>query len=380
MIYLIDTIGTCTGAHYYDESFYKIFKERNIDVKVLSNFKSHYSYKLFDNFYKGSKIKKLFFFSKAYFKYICFILAHWKHNSFVYECFGMCTIDILFIILFTFSDKFIIDIHDMYSFHKTKIFPKIQSIIYRNLIKTVIIHSDKARKELLKLGFKGKIIYTPHLPYMFDKNYNISTIPKEIIASVEQSKINLLFFGDIRWSKGLDILINALDRLDGSYLSSINLIIAGTDKIDMLQREKEKITNTKFTCHIFNRRIEEQEVNYLFSNVDYIILPYRDIYQSGVLEVATYFKVPFIASDLNLFQAVLNNYPSFGHIFSPVSPEGLKQILINITENGGKINYYTDEDLERFFQDNEINDFVEKLRTYIFHVSKSNVDEPLSQD
>ena len=136
------------------------------------------------------------------------------------------------------------------------------------------------------------------------------------------------------------------------------------DKTDILQQEDEKITGGKFSCHVFNRRIEEQEVSYLFSNVDYIILPYKDIYQSGVLEVSIYFKVPFIASDLPLFRNAIETYPSYGYLFSPISSDGLSKTLSNIIENHVELNHYSTEDVTRYYMSDKVDKFVRELREW----------------
>ena len=50
--------------------------------------------------------------------------------------------------------------------------------------------------------------------YVFPKNYNKEHIANDIKSSFSKDRINLLFFGNVNESKGIDILLNAFNIYD----------------------------------------------------------------------------------------------------------------------------------------------------------------------
>ena len=100
----------------------------------------------------------------------------------------------------------------------------------------------------------------------------------------------------IKKSKGLDVIINAMKNIH----SDVDLIIAGrTRDIDFkdysFQIEKLKLNQR---IHPIVRYITNSERNMLFNFVDLVVIPYRQIYQSGVILLAMSYGIPVIASDL----------------------------------------------------------------------------------
>jgi Glycosyltransferase len=107
----------------------------------------------------------------------------------------------------------------------------------------------------------------------------------------------LLFFGQIKESKGLDILLEAMNLV---HDPDIHLIIAGSardvDPQDMIQSLVEPSVQNQI--HLHNRYISDQERDALFKACDVMIIPYRRIYNSGVLMMALSYGKTVIASDL----------------------------------------------------------------------------------
>jgi glycosyltransferase involved in cell wall biosynthesis len=97
------------------------------------------------------------------------------------------------------------------------------------------------------------------------------------------------------------------------------------------------------------RYIEDDELNYLFSKCQYVLLPYTEIYQSGVLEVVIYFQCPALMSDIPFFHHTLSEFPSFGHLFTPNTPEALADRIQTIAHGEGRLKaYFTEEDQKKY--------------------------------
>jgi len=108
----------------------------------------------------------------------------------------------------------------------------------------------------------------------------------------------ILFFGFVRAYKGLDLLIEAFadSRLRNK---KIKLVIAGefyedsTPYIDLIRK-----FNLENEIILFDRFINDNEVNLFFSVADLIVQPYRNATQSGVTQIAYHFEKPMVVTNV----------------------------------------------------------------------------------
>ena len=115
----------------------------------------------------------------------------------------------------------------------------------------------------------------------------------ETALGLEHGKKNILFFGLIREYKGLDILLEAFEKLDDSY----QLIIAGEPYGSFdIYRKLIDSSKGKDRIHVFLKYIKDSEVKKYFSAADVTVLPYRSATQSGVSSVSYHFDVPMIVT------------------------------------------------------------------------------------
>ena len=165
----------------------------------------------------------------------------------------------------------------------------------------------------------------------------------EIKEAVKTDKINFLFFGQLRQTKGISILQQAIDILKQKDFAG-NIIIAGMDKEHFIDETQQP----PFVQTIL-RYITDSELNHLFSTCQYVLLPYTEIYQSGVLEVVIYFRCPALMSDIPYFNQIEGDYPSFGQTYSPNTTEVLAQKMLEISkEDYSAHQYFTREDLAKY--------------------------------
>jgi len=112
----------------------------------------------------------------------------------------------------------------------------------------------------------------------------------------------ILFFGRIRPYKGLDYLITAFRQLahqDRAY----RLIIAGEPKKESLQYWREvqqAIEREGLGEQVIQeiRFIADEETEVYFKAADVLVLPYTQVFQSGVLFLAYSFGLPVIATNV----------------------------------------------------------------------------------
>ncbi len=109
-----------------------------------------------------------------------------------------------------------------------------------------------------------------------------------------------LFFGYIRDYKGLDLLYEAWALLKKSGdLQGHKLLVAGEYYSDR-QRYEELVRRLGIAedLVLVDRYIAEEEVRLFFSAADLVAQPYRSATQSGVTQVAYYFEVPMLVTDV----------------------------------------------------------------------------------
>jgi D-inositol-3-phosphate glycosyltransferase len=112
----------------------------------------------------------------------------------------------------------------------------------------------------------------------------------------------VLFFGNLRPSKGLEYLVSAVEILrskDARY----RLIIAGEKKPDtkeyvdvILRQIREKRMEDAVIERI--EYIPDEDVEIYFKASDVLALPYTAIFQSGILFLGLSFGLPAVASDV----------------------------------------------------------------------------------
>lgn len=160
---------------------------------------------------------------------------------------------------------------------------------------------------------------------------------------VNPEKVNLLFFGNIKENKRLDLLINAIKSLDKSIQDRIHLTVAG--KCDNPQKYKDLIGDCECITTDF-RRIDDEEVPELFCKHQYLVLPYEDVAQSGPHMIAYNYNLPVIASDVPGFAERIenekngfvfkandtNSLASILRLVSELAPAAYQQIVTNLTD------------------------------------------------
>lgn len=365
MIYLIDTIGKEVGMHLYNDAFVKAMQKAGLNSKVVSNYSGDYIRKLFFNFYRGNLIVKAVLFGISYFRMFIFFVRR-RGNVFICQTYGMRFIDICFVFLFSFSRSFFVIVHDVYPFtpnDKPNSMVKLKRFVYKKIVKNVICHSEKTRDELMQLGFQGRIIYFPHFKYSFQKKIESFELSNEVITSIDKNKVNFLFFGQISITKGVDKLLLAINRIAlNSRDDKINIIIAGSDKAKLVVNEKLP-EFVKKIC----RYINDSELNYLFSKTDFLLLPYKKIYQSGVLDTAVYFHKPVILSDVPYFCDFIYKYPSFGEIVSPCTGNNLASMMNNVVQLKTEKVYFLDNDINQYHEDHDSKKLINKIKEQLFN-------------
>lgn len=140
---------------------------------------------------------------------------------------------------------------------------------------------------------------------------------------INDGKIHFLFFGSIRENKGLDILISAVNILNRKLPGRFMVSICGySDNWGIY----EKLIEDPNCFNLRIERIRNNEIPDLFSIADYLVLPYRDVTQSGPLSIAYSYNLPVIASNHDGFKEFIKDNET-GLLFADGDANDLSNIM-----------------------------------------------------
>lgn len=185
--------------------------------------------------------------------------------------------------------KTIIEVHDVdnhsgTNFHNLANVGK--SILFRRF-HNFLTHSE-TQSRLLAQRHQGKSTYAIPLPMI---GFRQPSLPSK---TFKHSITEFLFFGNILPYKGLDLLLQAVSRLDASG-RSLKLVVAG--RCDDWDSEYGALVKNDSVIDPHIRFVENDEIAGFYESADFVVLPYRDTTQSGPLMISYFYNVPVIASN-----------------------------------------------------------------------------------
>ena len=142
------------------------------------------------------------------------------------------------------------------------------------------------------------------------------------------SEYVVLFFGLLRPYKGASYLVRAFEALPETIRSKSTLVIAGEpweDK-EVLTLVKESPYSNKIL--MFSEYISDEQVPYIFSASDVLVLPYTRASQSGVAHIGISYGMPIIASKVGGLAESLDKYK--GTVF--VSPQDIQELAAALND------------------------------------------------
>lgn len=219
--------------------------------------------------------------------------------------------------------KIIMTIHNVKPHEKSFIKNFLNNSVI-NLADEYVVHNQENKKQFLELKkTKKKINVIPHgIIEIKNSQKSISKLRKEYGFS-NRDKI-LLFFGNIREYKGLDILLVSLSKIEDK---NTKLIIAGKPW-EGFQKYQDMIDNLKLNDRIklyldFN---SNEKVAELFKVSDLIVYPYNEFEaSSGAGVVALNFEKPVVVTNVGGLPELVKDKNT---IAKPNNPEDLTNKIL----------------------------------------------------
>jgi glycosyltransferase involved in cell wall biosynthesis len=193
------------------------------------------------------------------------------------------------------------------------------------------VHTERMKSELLEeFGVQGSRVTV--IPFGINNsvpNTNLTPIEAKRRLGISDAEKTILFFGNIAPYKGLEYLVEAFQRLVDGH-DDYRLIVAGRPKNceAYWTALREAIRANALEGRVLLREdyIPDDETEVYFKAADVLALPYRHIYQSGVLFLGYSFGLPVLAADVGSLKDDIVEGKN-GFVFKPQDPIDLARTI-----------------------------------------------------
>lgn len=343
----VDQFGKTSGCYSLPQAEY-IYTCEDIDITeyISDNIDfalDGYSVRIVKGFrgaYKGSAIKKAINYIKSlrelkhYIRINNVDIVHlqwfslpWIEWAYVKQLHKLC--------------KVVITIHDVIPFNNRPLEMNCLDWIYKNS-DHLLFHTDYAREQFEKNYKTRKPSTIITQGFCAKKDYTIIEKRKaKTHFGIPENAIVFLYYGAIRESKGLDILIRAIS-IAHNRCERVYFLAGGAFQKVREEAYKNLVANKLDAgfSNVFFGFVPSEEEPWYFSAADVCCLPYREITQSGVAQTALMYELPLIATDIGDMRQVAR--PGFnGELMKVDDVDSLADIIVDFAENKDKLNNYT---------------------------------------
>jgi glycosyltransferase involved in cell wall biosynthesis len=184
----------------------------------------------------------------------------------------------------------------------------------------VVVHTRAGAREIVERygADPARVRTIPHGAFDYLANQPREQLLPAELAAVEAPVI--LSFGVLRPYKGVDVLIEAFEGIEGA-----ELWIVGRPWMDV-EPLRAAAARCGGTVRFVDRFVAEDELPAYFRRADVVALPYRGIDQSGVLYTALAFGKAIVASEIGGFREVAEDHGALVPV-PPGDPRALRAAL-----------------------------------------------------
>lgn len=293
----------------------------------------HYTIKIIKGFhdtYVGSLVNK----AKNYLKGLKELKSYIDANDFDIihlQWFSLPWIEWMYVAELAKMHKVVITVHDVVPFDNRPLEIKALDKIY-SYANHLLVHTESAKNKFLEMYNATTQISVVSQSFYLKSNY------KRVDNKVAKNHFNIpddcvvfLYYGTIRPSKGLDILIKAISEAHKKN-NKIYLLAAGAfhkvKEEDYVNLVKQYLSQ-KFSTVNFGF-VPQEEEQWYFSAADVLCLPYLEITQSAVAQLGLMYELPIIATDIGEMSDVCRNNIN-GLLIEEQNIDALANAIINIS-------------------------------------------------
>lgn len=332
-VLFVDQIAAVNYKYSY--SLVNALKAQGNDIEIIIDDKQDNDYcqvKYYNKFLTSNKnvgkIKKL----TNYFSSYKFIVkkAIDEHFDVVHvEWFQLSPVDYHYLHkLKKYGIKLVITIHDILPFN-TKFYDKHYHQKIYDLADQIIVQAETNIKRFDELfpEDSDKVTFIPHGHFLdFADKHDMAESRQHL--NLPMNKKVFLFFGQIKKVKGVGVLLESFGKLC-EQRDDLYLVIAGNVWKDDFAEYQEIIDKYHLDSKNLKtdiRFIPDDEVGYYYSACDVAVLPYLDVYQSGVIQLTYAYEKAAVATAIAPFMEIVEDGVS-GFLCKPNDSDDLEKTL-----------------------------------------------------
>lgn len=235
--------------------------------------------------------------------------------------------------------KIVVSVHDILPFNE-KIYDRVFHKKIYGLCEHIIVQAKNNIDRFNKLFPENnkKLAFIPHGHFLdFADKYELSEAREYL--NIPQDKFVLLFFGQIKKVKGVGVLLEAFGKLTRKR-NDLFLLMAGNvwkDDLGLYEGIIKQYDINKSMLKMDIRYIPDEEVGYYYSACDIAVLPYLDVYQSGVIQLAYAYGKPTITTNIASFLEIVEDNVT-GFLCEPNDSDSLAFAIEKAISNKENLN------------------------------------------
>lgn len=197
----------------------------------------------------------------------------------------------------------------------------------------LFVHTEKMKQELIcEFGVQTtRISVIPLGINNFAPQTDLTPAEAKRLLGIRQDEKAILFFGRITPYKGLEILVEAFQK-SLPPADNYRLMIAGRPEeateanywVPIREALREDVQKGRVLLRA--EHIPDAETELYFKAADVLVLPYRDIYQSGILFLGYSFGLPALAANVGSLKDEMMEGRT-GFLFKPEDPADLASTI-----------------------------------------------------
>ena len=234
------------------------------------------------------------------------------------------------LILLLFRNKTVITVHDPipHSSEKSRQIRFARKLAFRVLKNFIVLNSNQ-KEEFVKVNrLECKRVFESHLSvYSYKRMYD---------RKPQLSYPYVLFFGQITSHKGVDVLLEAFKTVKTQH-TDVKLVIAGKWKWNY--DYSSYLTDQDFV--FMDKFIPDDDLSSLIQGSLFVVVPYLDATQSGVVMSSFAFGKPCIATNVGGLPEMVEDGKR-GIIVEPANPDALSDAISYLLDNPQKYTQFSD--------------------------------------
>ena len=196
--------------------------------------------------------------------------------------------------------KFLLTIHNIYPHDSSEGYKQ----VYRERFSRVspffdkfIVHLETTKRDFCSaFGISTERVKVIHHGVLKPKGH-------DTVRRKRGNVLRLIMYGNQSTYKGTDVFVNAMTLLPQEYKDKVHALVVGKTYSGYLKELKEKKENANI--EFIPEYVSDEDLYKYIADSDIIVLPYREISQSGVLLLALSTKRLIITSDIPSFKETL---------------------------------------------------------------------------